>query len=320
MCALIDADDGAPLAEALGCGEPQAAIRGGRVFVPRLSRMTASGEGRTRPGFAEGGTVLVTGATGGVGPAVTRHLVASHGVRRLLLVSRRGIDAPGAAELAEELSGAGAEVSVVACDCGDPDALARTLAAVPAAFPLRAVVHAAGAVADGLIESLTQDRFDEVFRPKADAAWHLHRPTAGLDLSAFVLFSSAAGTFGSPGQANYAAANAFLDGLAAHRHGLGLPATLPGLGAVGRQGRMAGRLGTDGRARLARGGLARMEVDEALGLFDAALALGEPLAVPARTDLPALRAQAERRCCPRSPGACCLRCRRTAAALRRTSG
>ena len=294
VCALIDADDGAALAEALSCGEPQAAIRGGKVFVPRLSRVTASGEGRTRPGFAEGGTVLVTGATGGIGPAVTRHLVASHGVRRLLLASRRGIDAPGAGELAAELRESGAEVTVVACDCGDREALARTLAAVPAEFPLRAVVHAAGAVADGLIESLTPDRFDEVFRPKADAAWHLHRLTAGLDLSAFVLFSSAAGTFGSPGQANYAAANAFLDGLAAHRHGLGLPALSLAWGLWDSGDGMAGRLGTDGRARLARGGLARMEVDEALGLFDAALALGEPSVVPARTDPPALRAQAER--------------------------
>ncbi|MFF9351727.1 type I polyketide synthase [Streptomyces sp. NPDC014734] len=295
--ALIDADDEALLDRALGCGESQAAIRGDKVFVPRLTRATASGEG-TRTGFDGDGTVLVTGATGGIGPDVVRHLVAAHGVRRLLLASRRGPDAPGADELAGELRAAGADVTVVACDCADRAALARMLDAVPADFPLRAVVHAAGVVDDGLIESLTPERFDRVFRPKADAARHLHQLTAGLDLSAFVLFSSAAGTFGSPGQANYAAANAFLDGLAAHRRGLGLPALSLAWGLWDAGEGIAARLGADGRARLVRSGLASMGVGEALALFDAALALDEPVTVPARFDVPALRAQAERGALP----------------------
>ncbi|WUB13174.1 type I polyketide synthase [Streptomyces platensis] len=296
--ALIDVDvDDDGLAPALGCGEAQAAVRGGKVFVPRLTRATASDRG-TGTGFDGDGTVLVTGATGGIGPDVARHLVAAHGVRRLLLASRRGPDAPGVGELAGELRAAGADVTVVACDCSDREALARMLDAVPAGFPLRAVVHAAGVVDDGLIESLTPDRFDRVFRPKADAAWHLHHLTAGLDLSAFVLFSSAAGTFGSPGQANYAAANAYLDGLASHRHGLGLPALSLAWGLWDAGEGIAARLGSEGRARLARGGLAPMSVGEALALFDAALALGEPVAVPARTDVPALRAQAERGALP----------------------
>ncbi|WP_327223359.1 type I polyketide synthase [Streptomyces platensis] len=295
--ALVDADDEALLAQALGCGEPQAAIRGGTVFVPRLTRSTASG-GEARTGFDGDGTVLVTGATGGIGPDVARHLVTAHGVRRLLLASRRGPDAPGAAELAGELRAAGADVTVVACDCADREALAEMLDAIPADFPLRAVVHAAGVVDDGLIGSLTQEQFARVFRPKADAAWNLHQLTAGLDLSAFVLFSSAAGTFGSPGQANYAAANAFLDGLAAHRHGLGLPALALGWGLWDTEDGIAARLGADGRARLVRSGLAPMSVGEALALFDAALALGEPVTVPARTDVPALRAQQERGALP----------------------
>ncbi|WP_316311382.1 SDR family NAD(P)-dependent oxidoreductase, partial [Clavibacter michiganensis] len=148
--------------------------------------------------------VLITGGTGSLGRLLARHLVTRHGVRHLLLAGRRGPDAPGARELAEELAEHGAEVGLVACDLTEPGAVAAVAAAVPAAHPLTAVVHTAGVLDDGVLDALTPDRLDTVLRPKADAAWQLHEQTRDLDLAAFVLYSSTAGLMGSPGQANYA--------------------------------------------------------------------------------------------------------------------
>ena len=152
-----------------------------------------------------------------LGAVVAEHLVTDHGVERLLLVSRSGPDAPGAGELRQRLTGLGAEVAIVACDTSDPAELAAALDAIPAGQPLTAVIHAAGILDDAVVSDLSPEQLDAVLAAKADAAWHLHRLTAERDLAAFVLFSSAAGILGGAGQANYAAANAFLDALARHR-------------------------------------------------------------------------------------------------------
>ncbi|HEY8984944.1 MAG TPA: SDR family NAD(P)-dependent oxidoreductase, partial [Streptomyces sp.] len=236
------------------------------------------------------GTALVTGATGVLGGVVARHLVVEHGVRHLVLAGRRGLDAPGAAELRAELGELGATVTVAACDVADRDQLAALLADIPAEHPLTAVVHAAGVLDDGVVGSLTPERIDKVLRPKVDAAWHLHEVTAGLDLALFVLFSSVSGTLGGAGQANYAAANVFLDGLAAHRRGLGLPGVSLAWGLWAEASGMTGHLdGVDVR-RMSRAGVGALSVDEGLALFDAALGRPEATVVPMRLDTRTLQA------------------------------
>ncbi|MEV6810351.1 SDR family NAD(P)-dependent oxidoreductase, partial [Streptomyces sp. NPDC051129] len=243
------------------------------------------------------GTVLITGGTGLLGGQVARHLVAERGVRHLVLVSRSG----GGAALREELAGLGAEVTVAACDVADRDALAAVLDAIPAAHPLTAVVHAAGVLDDGLVESLTPERLAAVWEPKARAAWHLHELTRERDLTAFVLFSSAAGTLGSPGQANYAAANAYLDGLAAYRRAQGLPGVSLAWGRWAETGGLTGQMSETDSERLARAGLLPMTTEHGLGLFDGGLDTAEPavvaaaLKVSALGDRPMLRALARAR-------------------------
>ncbi|MFF3805992.1 type I polyketide synthase [Streptomyces sp. NPDC002032] len=301
------------LPAALATGEPQLALRAGQGHVPRLARFATSADAGPGTGAAAGpgtaaeapqaapaaydpqGTVLLTGATGTLGQLLARHLVTARGVRHLLLLSRRGQDAPGAAALHAELTALGATVTFAACDAADRDALAAVLAGIPDGHPLTAVVHAAGVSDDGVISALTPDRVDAVLRPKADAAVNLHELTRGEDLTAFVLFSSVAAAFGGPGQGNYAAANAFLDSLAQHRRALGLPATSLAWGLWAERSGLAGKLDDAHLERIGRTGVAAMDSDEALGLFDTAVALPDAHLMPARLDLAAFRAQSATR-------------------------
>ncbi|QNP68029.1 SDR family NAD(P)-dependent oxidoreductase [Streptomyces roseirectus] len=275
----------AALPGALATGEPQLALRSGTVHVPRLTRRPAT-QG-TPLAFDPDGTVLVTGATGGIGALVARHLAAHHGVRRLLLTGRRGPQAPGADRLAADLKALGAQVTVAACDVADHAALTALVAGLDT--PLAGVVHLAGVVEDGLALDQTPDRLDAVLRPKADAAWHLHELTAGTDSASpapLVLFSSAAAVLGSAGQAPYAAANAFLDALAAHRATRELPALSLAWGPWSGVDGMADRLG--GRPRATGGGLLPFGADTGLAALDEALTAGtEPALVPLRLALKA---------------------------------
>ncbi len=291
-----DTDLDAGVWPALATGEPQLAIRAGTVHAPRLARLPLQ-EAPDSPRLDPEGTVLVTGATGTLGSLVAARLVAEHGVRRLLLVSRRGPAAAGAIELSAELTAWGADVRTVACDIADRVATAQLLAGIPAAHPLTAVVHTAGVLADATVGTLTEDALDEVLRPKAEGAWNLHELTG--DLGAFVLFSSVVGTIGGAGQANYAAANGFLDALAAHRRARGLPATSLGWGLWARSSGMTGHLGRGDVARLSRSGIAELATEHALDLFDAALASDCAHVLPVRLDLASLRSMAAARTLPR---------------------
>ncbi|MCM3884512.1 type I polyketide synthase [Frankia sp. R82] len=241
--------------------------------------------------LAPGGTVLVTGATGALGGLTARHLVTAHGVRDLLLVSRRGLAAPGAAALAEDLAALGARVRVEACDVADRAALARLLDSVGEEHPLTAVFHTAGVLDDALFGELTPRQLDTVLAPKVAAAWHLHDLTAHLDLSAFVLFSSYAGLLGAAGQANYAAANGFLDGLAELRQSQGLPGVALAWGLWAAASGMTGHLSETDLARMARDGILALESAQGMALLDQSLATGLAVVAPVRLDRAALRAQ-----------------------------
>ncbi|MFF1379623.1 SDR family NAD(P)-dependent oxidoreductase [Streptomyces sp. NPDC058308] len=290
----VDADPDQAVALALASGEPQVALRNGKLLVPRLAAVAA--DTAPAPDWKPDGTVLITGAGGALGQLVARHLVAEYGVRHLLLVSRRGD--VGSEGLVAELTEAGASVAFAACDVADRDALALALAGIPAEHPLTAVIHAAGVLDDGVLTALTPDRLHTVMRPKVDGARHLDELTRDADLAAFVLFSSAAGVMGTAGQGNYAAANAYLDALAHARRAEGLAATSLAWGLWTSDSAMTAHLDDADLARLTRGGLAPMSAEQGLALFDAALAADRATLFPARLDLPALRNQAARNSLP----------------------
>nr|AJW65408.1 type I modular polyketide synthase [Nocardiopsis sp. CMB-M0232] len=232
------------------------------------------------------GTVLITGGSGHLASVVARQ-AAQNGAGHVLLLSRRGPDAPGARPLREELERSGTRVTIAACDVADRDALAAAVRAVPSRYPLRSVVHTAGVLDDGVLDSLTPERLATVFRPKVTAAWHLHELTRDHDLDAFVLFSSVAGVAGGAGQGGYAAANTFLDALAQYRHALGLPATSLAWGPWAEDGMAAGLGGAD-RARVTRSGLTALSDDEGLRLLDTALRHEDAVSIAARLDPAAL--------------------------------
>ncbi|WP_199743985.1 type I polyketide synthase [Verrucosispora sp. FIM060022] len=286
---IVDLDD-EPTPELLtslaATGEPEIAVRAGTAYVPRAERVpTPPGPG-PRLGA---GTVLVTGL-GSLGTLVATHLATRHGVRDLLVLSRSGPDTPAARQLIADLAAVGATARVVACDVADRDGLRAALAAAP---PINAVFHTAGTIDDGLIGDLDPDRLARVLRPKADAAAHLHELTRHLDLAAFVLFSSLAATIGGAGQGNYAAANAFLDGLAAYRHATGLPATSIAWGLwAGRSG-ITGDLTDADRSRIARAGYQQIDPATGLTMLDTALRHPEPVLIGVPIDLTALRARPE---------------------------
>ncbi|MCW2517705.1 MAG: polyketide synthase, partial [Mycobacterium sp.] len=242
----------------------------------------------TMPGAWTRGTVLITGGTGMAGASVARHVVEHHGVRDLVLLSRRGPDAPGAAELVAELSAAGAHVRVLAADAADRAELRSVLGSVAA---LTGVIHAAGVLDDAVVGSLTPDRVDPVLRAKVDAAWNLHELSLETNVAAFVMFSSMAGVVGSSGQANYCAANTFLDALSAHRRAHGLPATSLAWGLWEQASDMTGHLADADLTRLGRDGILAMSTEDAMALFDSAMVVGEPLLAPVRIDRAALRSR-----------------------------
>ncbi|WP_432215350.1 type I polyketide synthase [Streptomyces lydicus] len=295
---LVDVDAGAGaglggggVAASLGvlgavvvCGEPQVAVRGGVVWVPRVVRARVPVVSGVRGGVWGEGAVLVTGASGVLAGVVVRHLVGVCGVRRVVLVSRRPAE-----ELAAEVRGLGVEAVVVACDVADRG----VLAGVFAEHRVSAVVHAAGVLDDGVVEGLSPERVGGVLRPKVEGAVVLDEVSRGVDLKAFVLFSSAAGTLGGPGQGSYAAANAFLDALAQRRRAQGLPATSLGWGLWDTAGGMTDELTDTDRHRLSRSGVQGLSTDDGLALLDAACATEEPHLLPLRLDLGALRAAAD---------------------------
>ena len=277
------------MAHLLGClagPEDPRAVRPAGVLG---ARRAGAGPGRPGPAWTPAGTVLVTGATGAVGTRLARWL-AARGAEHLLLVSRRGADAPGAEDLRAELTAAGTRVTLAGCDLTDADAVARLLDAVPADVPLGAVFHTAAVLDDATLGTLTPERAAAVLRPKVDGALILDRLTRDADLSAFVLFSSLAGTVPNDGQASYAAANAFLDAFAAHRRAAGRVATSIAWGSWGGGGAVTAAADE----RLSRQGVRAMDPDLALAALGRVLDAGEESVVVADIDwdrfLPAVTA------------------------------
>ncbi|MFJ4659048.1 SDR family NAD(P)-dependent oxidoreductase, partial [Nocardia sp. NPDC088792] len=265
---------------------------------------------RVGPMFGDG-AVLITGGTGGLAGILAQHLVAEHGVRDLVLVSRRGTKAPGADRLADKLSELGSRVEVVACDVSDPEAVAGVVASIADRTRLAGVVHTAAVLDDGVVSALAPERLHPVLSPKVDAGWNLHNATRDLNLDVFTVFSSMSGLIGAPGQANYAAANVFIDALMAIRHRDGLPAISMAWGPWTPEVGLTGTLTEVEIARLQRSGMPPLSVAAGMRLFDRALAADEPLIGLVRVD--AARLAGQENVPPILAGIAGSRARRTAA-------
>ncbi|MFF0226968.1 type I polyketide synthase, partial [Streptomyces sp. NPDC004629] len=291
---LVDTDaepDTAVLGRILAADEPQLALRAGRLHAARLTRVSPADQ--AGPVLDGAGTVVITGGTGGLGGLFARHLATEHGVRHLLLLSRRGPDAPGATELVADLARLGVETNVSACDVTDRRALADALASVPVEHPVTGVVHTAAVLDDGVIGSLSRRQLDRVLAPKADAAWYLHELTRDHDLSLFAVFSSVAGLTGNGGQGNYAAANVFLDALMQQRHDAGLPALSMAWGPWTTEVGLVGSLSDTDLRRIAQSAMPELPVAQGLALFDRSLRAGAPVLGLTRLNMGALRGQAD---------------------------
>ncbi|MHC3820628.1 SDR family NAD(P)-dependent oxidoreductase [Streptomyces sp. DT9] len=285
LCGQIDLPDRLD-GEALGrlvevlsetTGETEVALRDGTLLARRLVPAPAPGAEPWRPR----GTVLITGGTGALGAHVARW-AARNGAAHLVLTSRRGTDAPGAGELSGELTALGARVTIAACDVGDADQLAAVLAATDPAEPLTAVVHAAGLTQQEVpVGDLSTAELARIMRGKAEGARHLDDLTAHLDLDAFVLFSSGAGTWGDAGKAGYAAANAYLDALAQTRRARGTAATSVAWGAWDGGGMVEGEVSD----LLTRRGMRLMRPESAVRALALAVGNGDAAVAIASFDL-----------------------------------
>ncbi|KAK8101457.1 polyketide synthase [Apiospora kogelbergensis] len=275
--------------------EPECAIRHGRVLIPRIQRVdswVSQQQKRAAPWkpFRRDGAVLVTGGTGGIGQRVAKWLVEDQGVSEVVLVSRRGMAAPGAEALVTAMTQLGATATIVAGDIADEKDVRRILSQFHHDRPLRGVVHTAAVIDDGILSTLTPARCDTVFAPKVDGAWHLHHMTQemNMDLDYFVLFSSISGTMGTAGQGNYAAANTFLDSLAYLRRAQGLPAVSVAWGSWVGEG-MAAQLSKTSLARYAQLGLDPLASEHGLELLKRAMYGRDQLLVAAGFDLERLQ-------------------------------
>ncbi|GAA1995289.1 hypothetical protein GCM10009754_88160 [Amycolatopsis minnesotensis] len=238
-----------------GGADSELAIRAHSVFARRLARYRTP-EATWRPK----GTVLVSGGTGALGAEVTGWL-AANGAEHVLLLSRGGTEQDWIARLRKEH---GTEITVAACDVSDYDRLAEVIDEIPEAYPLTAVIHAAGVLDDGMFEVMTPEQLAVPLAPKAVGALNLHRLTEKHALDRFVLFSSVASTWGNAGQANYAAANAYLDALAGYRRARGLTATTIAWGPWGEGGMAASEAVSQ---RMARAGLTGLRPVQALDVL-----------------------------------------------------